>query len=238
MLPKNGLYSVNHIVSLTGRYEKKERPNRKKIDLENEDDLMALFKSVARGETLRDAPAPIKENSYYPLLKHPLPLNESKPIREALLQRILFVPLNEQAASAVIYDDAWVLEKVYMLGAPMNIADKNGYTPLHYAAQADKYDCVMVLCHIYKSTKSEINARTYFGDTALYLALASKAMRAAKILRENGGLANSVPKPVISGKTILDVSPTKEKHFLAAKDPFYITNLEEEIKMPSRYDEF
>jgi ankyrin repeat protein len=49
------------------------------------------------------------------------------------------------------------------------VADKNGYTPLHYAAQADKYDCVMVLCHIYKSTKSDKSTKTDKTDKTRFI---------------------------------------------------------------------
>lgn len=84
---------------------------------------------------------------------------------EAVLRRVLSTTLNKQAFSAITLRAAWVLEEVFMRGAPVNISDLNGFTPLHIAVQNNDFECMMVLFNI----GVDYNAETLSGVTPLFL---------------------------------------------------------------------
>ena len=71
-----------------------------------------------------------------------------------------------------------------MRGAPVNIPDRSGFTPLHIAVRINSFECVMVLLNI----GVDINCESIAGYTPLYLALACNSKQAEAILRENGAV--------------------------------------------------
>jgi hypothetical protein len=86
------------------------------IDINSEEDCVKLSRIIARGEPLTlqsDTTAPLR---YKPLYKHPLPLSETRHVREGNLRRIMATRLAAQASGAVALRDAWVLEAVYLRG--------------------------------------------------------------------------------------------------------------------------
>ena len=221
-------------VSLTGKLIRKQEPKYVEIDLDKEEDRIALYSAIARGVSIRKSGTPLKAYSYRPLLHHPLPASDAKPAREATLRKVMYAELDRQVLTAVVLNDAWVLEECYMNGASTEIADKNGFTPLHIAAQMNYYDCVMVLCNI----GVNVNARTKFGDTALYIAEAGGSTQAAKILREHKGVIEHDAKKELSGSVpLLEIKADRERHFLdvASSGDVKITKLEDNLKTPHRY---
>ena len=157
------------------------------IKLENnEEDDLKLLRAVARGEplTVSGSLPPAVVMRFVPVFKHPLPSSNHKYKHEAVLRRVTSCSLEKQAKAAITLGDAWTLEEVYMRGAPVDIKDENGFTPLHIACQLNNFDATMVLLNIVV----DCNATSLAGFTPLYLALAAKATQCAKILEENGAL--------------------------------------------------
>lgn len=60
-----------------------------------------------------------------------------------------------------------------MRGAPVNVPNKNGFTPLHIAAQLNSIDSVLVLLNIGEIGGVDVNSTTLSGFTPLYLARAA-----------------------------------------------------------------
>ena len=95
-----------------------------------------------------------------------------------------------------------------MRGAPVDHPDKNGFYPIHIAARLNHYDCVMLLLHI----GVDCNVTTISGFTPLYMAVASGATQAQRLLIENGGLM-AVQRCEQPPGTILDAPvPSKHEH--------------------------
>ena len=57
-----------------------------------------------------------------------------------------------------------------MRGAPVEIKDENGFTPLHIACQLNNFNAVMVLINI----EVDINAVSIAGYTPLFIARAGE----------------------------------------------------------------
>ena len=119
---------------------------------------------------------------YLPILKHPLPLSAGRIDHEYVLRRVLACKPDKQAVAAVTLKDPWALEEVYMRGAPVDVPNHNGFTPLHLASSMNLFEIMMVLFHI----GVDVNCETMEGLTPLYLAVASKSTQAAILLREEG----------------------------------------------------
>lgn len=220
-------------ISLTGKLIRKQELKYVEIDVDKEDDFNALYSAIAKGVSIRKSGVPLKAYSYRPLLHHPLPASDAKPAREAKLRKVMYAELDKQVLTAVVLNDAWVLEECYMKGASAEHVDKNGFTPLHIAAQMNYYDCVMVLCNI----GVNVNALSNFGDTPLYIAEAGGSSQAANILREYKGVSEHAATKELSGSVpLLEVNVEKERHHLDADaGDVKITKLEDNLKMPHRY---
>jgi hypothetical protein len=172
------------------------------IDLDKEEDCVNLQKAVARSEGIRRKGFPVLH--YKPLFQHPLPLSEFRYQREAILRRLCSAALDKQVAGAVALRDAWALEEVFMRGAPVNVSDSNGFTPLHLAVQVNDIDCITILLH----AGADYNARTTTGYTPIQLARTIGALEAENFLREHGSNSRSNTKSS-AGETILDIDIPK-----------------------------
>ena len=153
------------------------------FDIDSEADQLRLLKACAKSEPMT-AMSATRPQRYQPIFKHPLPVSDHSADHDANLRRARCCALPRQVAAAVTFGDAWVLEELFMQGAPIDTKDKNGFTPLHLAVQMNSFESVMVLliCGV------DVNATTLSGVTPLYLAVSAGASEAASVLRENGGL--------------------------------------------------
>lgn len=106
---------------------------------------------------------------------------------ERLLKRILTSSFDKQVLAAITLNDAWCLEECYLRGAPVDVIDRCGVTPLHLAAQLDRVDCCMVLVNI----GVDVNASKLDGMTPIGLAIASKSERCIRYLHELGARENA-----------------------------------------------
>lgn len=159
------------------------RPSEKfSIDLTKEEDQERLIKAVCRGEALT---SPLKvvniPKTFAPLFRHPLPISDHSGFHEYNLKRVQCCKLPKQAAAAVTLADAWVLEEVYMNGAPVDIPDKNGYSPIHTAVKVNSFECVMALINM----GVDVNAQSLTGVTPLFLARSVSSKEIIKALVEN-----------------------------------------------------
>ncbi len=114
------------------------------------DDELEAIKRVNRGEPLRDK-IPKNYSSFQrikPIFHHPLPLSRHRFPQEKMLREVSTHAANRQALTAVTLRNPWVLEDVLMRGAPVDVQDKNGYTPLHIACSQNDFECAMVLINV------------------------------------------------------------------------------------------
>lgn len=148
----------------SGRYVRGKNP-KYNINIETEEGIVALERAIARGESIAITGNAVVK--YSPLFRHPLPVSEHRYKHEATLRRCLSTLLDKQAAAAVTMKNAWVLEEVYMRGAPVDVPNLNGFTPLHLAVQGNDFECMMVLFNI----GVDCNAETVSGITPLYLGI-------------------------------------------------------------------
>ena len=191
---------------------KPHRPSEKfTIDLDNPDDQERLIKAVARGEALTSA-APTKAipKTFQPLFKHPLPISDHSGYHESNLKRVQCCKLEKQAAAAVTLADSWVLEEVYLNGAPVDIPDKNGFSPIHTAVKVNSFECVMALINM----KVNINATTLTGVTPLFLAKSVSSKEIVQALVENDGVVEVKNHDEIAPIEILEVGKARDKSLL------------------------
>jgi hypothetical protein len=191
---------------------KPHRPSKKfTIDLDNPDDQERLIKAVARGEALTSA-APTKAipKTFQPLFKHPLPISDHSGYHESNLKRVQCCKLEKQAAAAVTLADSWVLEEVYLNGAPVDIPDKNGFSPIHTAVKVNSFECVMALINM----KVNINATTLTGVTPLFLAKSVSSKEIVQALVENDGVVEVKNHDEIAPIEILEVGKARDKSLL------------------------
>jgi len=177
----DAMYSLKG--SPSGRPPKKTGTEKFQLNIDDPEDFNRLLRACAQKKALT-SPGKKKPLRYQPLFKHPLPVSDHSAYHDTNLRRATCCSLDNQIAAAVTFGDAWVLEELFMQGAPVNIADKNGFTPLHLAVQMNSFECVMVLIN----AGADVNATTLSGVTPLYLAVAAGGNEAAAVLRENGGL--------------------------------------------------
>ena len=76
-------------------------------------------------------------------------------------------------------------------GAPVNVRDGNGMTPLHHAARNGYAECADVLLN----AGADVNATNFAGQTPLGMALQSEQPRTVGVLRKHGA-----PEPVPTPK--------------------------------------
>jgi len=183
-------------------------------------DEIDLLKKVCRDEPVT-LPGDPKSNPglrrFVPVFKHPLPLSVDRPLHEKQLRRVLCMSLHKQAQAAATLGNGWVLEEVYMRGAPVHLADRTGFTPLHMAVNNNNFEAIMVLLNIGKEGKVDINAITTSGITPLFLAKSTGAMEAMKLLEEQGARMHAEPKSVAPGHTILDLQKHTKSSVIEAQ---------------------
>jgi hypothetical protein len=171
-----------------------------------------LLVSVARGEPLprndrqHAIPASVIRR-YAPLYHHPLPMSENWAHYMSLLRRVKSCRLDDQVLGAVTFNNPWVLEEVYMCGANPEIADANGFRPIHIACQKNAYECIMVLLNI----GVDINAPTVSGVTPLYLARAAGATQVEYLLTEYNAKLIPESRAILPGATVLEPAKGKAK---------------------------
>ena len=154
------------------------------MDVRSEDapDQKKLLRCAANGTALTET-IPLAKH-FNPLFKHPLPVSEHRASREAILRRVQCCSLKKQAAAAVTLGCAWTLEEVYMNGADVELANKNGFTPLHLAVQMNNFECIMALINM----GVNVNATTISGVTPRFLAFAGGNKESETVLAECGAL--------------------------------------------------
>ncbi len=173
------------------------------FDLEEETQNLLL--SIARGDPLpkKDRKNQVPSSKllkYTRIYEHPLPMSEHWPIFQATLRRVLSCHLDEQIISAVVLNNSWVLEEVYMRGANPELSDINGFRPIHIACQNNAFECLMVLLNI----GVDINAETISGVTPLYLAHAAGATQCMHLLKKHSAKYTAESRRVLAGASVLD----------------------------------
>ena len=76
-----------------------------------------------------------------------------------------------------------VVELLLANKAELDARDKNGKTPLHFAASYDHRDVLELLL----ANKAEVNAKTNNGQTPLHMAAVNGHKDVAELLRQHGG---------------------------------------------------
>jgi hypothetical protein len=189
-------------------------------EVSTKEQQMALLRATARGETVSVPvdPATYKDRlkRFTPILKHPLPLSERRSTQEALLRRILSMRVEKQVQAAATLGSAWVIEELYMRGAPIDLQDRNGFQPIHLACQTNNFEALMVLLNI----GVDINAVTHSGLTPLFLATASNASEVKKLLQEQGAKMRMEPKATAPGSTILDLHLQSSESTITVKSSY------------------
>jgi len=203
----------------------RKHPKNSLMDMNDEEDQYKLLQAIAQGKALT-SPSRYKPKDFTPLFKHPLPVSDHSSFHEVNLRRATCCILSKQAQAAITLGDAWVLEECFMNGAPINVSDKSGFTPMHLAVQRNSFDCIMVLINC----GANVNAVTLSGVTPLFLALAAGSTQAAQIIRENGGLEHDDigEAPAVP---CLENSPKKQGRSI-------IDQVDKASKAPSRYTLF
>lgn len=209
----------------SGRSDRKDPKFNFSLNIEGNE--LKLLRAIAKSEAITAAGKAV--HNYKPILKHPLPTLNLRYEKEYNLQRVLSTKLEKQAMSAVALGDAWVLEEVYMRGAPVSVSDINGFTPIHLAAQTNNYECIMVLLNI----GVDVNVNTLSGITPLYLAQATDSSQAISLLKEHGALRLIQPKRFAPGATVLDL--TAPGSSTTPEIPTALSKLSKSLCLPGRH---
>ena len=128
--------------------------------------------------------------------------------------------------------DAWVLEEMYMRGAPIDYIDSSGFSPIHLAVQINNFECVMVLIKM----GADVNAQTLAGTTPLFLARAAGARETEQVLIEAGGVMQVMNPNEVPPMGILEHSPRGKANNLQGND--MMKWADEQMGSPSRYTMF
>jgi ankyrin repeat protein len=208
------LYSTAGFGSPSGRPKAKSK--KFEINLDDPDDCERLLKAIASGNSLTEAAPEHKRpgDKYQPVFRHPLPISDHSAFHDANLKRALCCTLEKQAVAAVTMGDAWVLEEVYMRGAPIDHVDTSGYSPIHLAVQVNNFECVMVLIKM----GANVNAENLAGVTPLFLAVAASASETAQVLREAGAVMEVKNADEVAPMEILENSPKGKATNLQGND--------------------
>jgi ankyrin repeat protein len=92
--------------------------------------------------------------------------------------------LDSRLQAAVERGDIKGVRTALGAGANPNGADKDGYSPLHVAVREDRHDIAALLL----SKGADVNARSFFGETALHLVQSKKT---AELLLSKGADVNA-----------------------------------------------
>ncbi len=142
---------------------------------------------------------------------------------------MLCCSLSKQAAAAVTLGDAWALEEVYLKGAPIDIPNPSGYSPLHMAVQVNNFECVMVLIKM----GANVNARTLSGITPLFMAAASNATECYAIIKEAGGVLEVKNPDEVPPMDILELELQGKGKTLQERD--LLAYIDSQAGVPGRY---
>ena len=166
-------------------------------DLDEEVDCTALLKCIVKSGPVVVSGAP--RLRYIPIYRHPLPVSKHRHEHDFVLRRVLSSPLHKQITAAVTIGDPWTLEELYMRGAPAEVPEANGYTPLHVACEGNKIECVIVLLNI----GVDVNVTSLAGITPLYLARAAKAKEVEILLLEKNARLETDKDKFVFSSTIM-----------------------------------
>lgn len=184
----------------SGRLDKKKSAFLNNVD--KEEDQLDLLVAIASGKPIRKKAEVSRHVARYaPIYRHPLPVSDRRFFHEMTLNRVLCAKIEDQAAAAVSLGDPWVLEEIYMRGAPVEVPGESGYRPIHLAVQKNQFECIMVLIGI----GVDINVVTVSGVTPLYMARAAGATQAMDVLIEKGAKLIIDPMRIAPGVTVLEV---------------------------------
>ena len=139
---------------------------------------------------------------YVPTMKHPLEMGMEKFEAEKSMRRLRLCAMDKRIEAATVMNQPWCIEELYMLGAPCNIPNHMGYTPLHIAAARNYHKCVEVLLNM--RLDIEGNAVTNKGYPPLYLAVACSSLLSVEMLAKAGGV-ESTDEPMKGYRSILDL---------------------------------
>ena len=205
------------------------------LDLDNQDDIDKLLKCIASGDALTDAaPEAVRPKYYQPVFKHPLPISAHSSRHDANLKRVLCCSLEKQAAAAVTLGDAWALEEVYMKGAPIDVPNASGYTPLHMAVQVNNFECVMVLIKM----GANVNAQTLSGISPLFLAAAAEASECYAVIQEAGGVLVVRNKDEVSPMEVLEHTSQGSGAAKTLEQRNLLAHVDQKAGVPGRYTLF
>ena len=90
--------------------------------------------------------------------------------------------LNEKLLKVARMGLADSIKSLIEAGANCNATDKDGWTPLHYAAERDEAECIAVLL----AAGADMSIKDNEGHTPFHLAVISLSISAAQALREAG----------------------------------------------------
>ena len=96
--------------------------------------------------------------------------------------------LNKKLLDAVRINNISEVEEAMSLGADVNSADDDGWTPLIYAAYRGNTDITILLLKY----RTNINAVNKYGDTALMMACWNGYIDIAELLIEHGANVNFI----------------------------------------------
>lgn len=154
--------------------------------------------------------------AYVPTLKHPLQVGEEKFQNDLFMRRLRHLPLKQRVEAAVCQNMPWCIEHLYLTGCDVDVPNKMGYRPLHYAAFYNFTECVKVLLHMKMDV--EVNSTTKNLYTPYYIAISNGSHESAELIRKAGGVANALP-PLSGYRSILDTRvengasiPTVHRH--------------------------
>lgn len=165
--------------------------------------MLRLKEEKAAAPVIEDRQKPHKGGYLYkPLLAHPLDFGMEKFENDKAMRRLRLAPMEKRVEAAVALNLPWCVEELYMLGAPCDVANHQGWAPLHLAAARNFPECVRVLLNMRMDIK--VNAITTKGYTPLYLAHSCQAPECAKMIYDAGGLPTAVP-PMQGYRSILDM---------------------------------
>lgn len=139
---------------------------------------------------------------YAPLLAHPLELGLEKFENDKAIRRLRLASMDKRVEAAVALNLPWCVEELYMTGAPCDVPNKSGFTPLHLACARNFPECVRVLLNMKIDIK--VNCKTKKGYTPLYLAQACGAAECARMVTEAGG-SETAQNPMRGYRSILDI---------------------------------
>lgn len=197
--------------------------------MDEEETAFSLLRSVARSDGL--CAVEERQKRYLPLFKHPLPISDHRQDHENVLRKISSCKPEKQTFAAICQGDAWTLEEVIMNGAPFNVKDHKGNSPLHLAVQVRSVECIMVLIN----AGIDVNVTNTLGFTPLYLAHSLGLSAIENFLAENKAKMHIDIYGDAPPETVLDVIPQSATPHQIVNSP---TKREKMLGQPSKYSNY